>query len=94
MRMSKADVKRLGLPSLGVRQHQPQGERGRLAISQRRSLSRVGTPSAVVYESADSGKAVPIPRFIKRRRPTGRRRIDRPGVTNPRLVGVQSASED
>jgi predicted dehydrogenase len=47
-----------------------------------------------LYESAESGKAVPIPRFVKRRRPTGRQRIDRPGVTKPRLVRVQSASED
>jgi hypothetical protein len=35
-----------------------------------------------------------MPRFVKRRRPTGRQRIDRPGVSKPRLVHVQSASED
>jgi predicted dehydrogenase len=47
-----------------------------------------------LYESAQIGKPVPIRRFAKSRRPTGRQRITRPGVRKPRLVKVQSASVD
>ena len=47
-----------------------------------------------LYESAETGKAVQIPPFVKTRRPTGRQRIVKPGVKKPRLVKVQSASED
>lgn len=47
-----------------------------------------------LYESAETGKAVPIPSFREEKRPTGRQRVTRPGVRKPRLVKVQSASED
>ena len=47
-----------------------------------------------LYKSATSGRPVPIPPFTKRRRPTGRQRIARPAVRKPRLIKVQSASED
>ncbi|HEX5070457.1 MAG TPA: Gfo/Idh/MocA family oxidoreductase [Vicinamibacterales bacterium] len=46
-----------------------------------------------LYESAETGKAVQIPPFEKRRRPTLDQRIDRPGVDEPDLVGVKSASQ-
>ncbi len=47
-----------------------------------------------LYKSARTGKAVRIPPFTKTIRPTGKQRITRPGVRKPRLVKVQSASED
>jgi len=47
-----------------------------------------------LYESAETGKAVSIPPFKPAKRPTGRQRIVRPGVRKPKLVKVQSASED
>lgn len=47
-----------------------------------------------LYESADTGRAVRIPPFTDRKRPTGRQRIRRPGVRKPRLVKVQSAHEE
>ena len=47
-----------------------------------------------LYESAETGKAVPIPAFEKRQRPTGRQRVTRPAVRKPALVKVQSASID
>jgi predicted dehydrogenase len=47
-----------------------------------------------LYESADTGKVVQIPPFAPRKRPTGRQRITRPGISKPELVKVQSASED
>jgi predicted dehydrogenase len=47
-----------------------------------------------LYESARTGRAVKLPAFRKAKRPTGRQRISRPGVRKPRLVAVQSASED
>ena len=46
-----------------------------------------------IHRSAKTGKAVKIPPFEKRTRPTGRQRIVRPGVGKPRLVKVQEASE-
>jgi len=46
-----------------------------------------------LYESAETGKAVQIPPFAKRTRPSGRQKITRPGVKEPKLVKVQSASE-
>jgi predicted dehydrogenase len=46
-----------------------------------------------LYESAETGKAVPITPFTKTKRPSARQRITRPGVRKPRLVKVQSASE-
>jgi hypothetical protein len=45
-----------------------------------------------LYESAETGKAVPIPPFVKRTRPTGDQKIVRPRVKEPALVHVQSAS--
>jgi predicted dehydrogenase len=47
-----------------------------------------------LYESARIGKPVKIRPFSKRRRPTGRQRITRPGIRKPSLVKVQSASQD
>jgi glucose-fructose oxidoreductase len=47
-----------------------------------------------LYESAETGKAVAIPPFTPSKRPTGRQRITRPGVRKPKLVKVQSASQD
>ena len=46
-----------------------------------------------LYESAETGKAVQIPPFVKSKRPTTRQRVTRPGISKPRLVKVQSASE-
>ena len=46
-----------------------------------------------LYESAETGKAVQIPEFTKRKRPSGKQRITRPGVRKPALVKVQSASQ-
>ena len=47
-----------------------------------------------LYQSAKSGRPVTLPRFNKRKRPTGRQRITRPGVKKPRLIKVQSAGRD
>ena len=47
-----------------------------------------------LYRSAKSGKAVSIPPFHKSTRPSSRQRVIRKGVKKPRLVNVQSASED
>ena len=47
-----------------------------------------------LYESAETGRVVSIPSFSESKRPTGRQRIVKPGVKKPRLVKVQSASED
>jgi glucose-fructose oxidoreductase len=46
-----------------------------------------------LYESAGTGRAVSIAPFTPSKRPTGRQRIVRPGVQEPELVKVQSASE-
>ncbi len=46
-----------------------------------------------LYESAETGKAVQIPPFEKPARPSGRQRIARPGVPEPDLVHVRSASQ-
>jgi glucose-fructose oxidoreductase len=46
-----------------------------------------------LYDSARTGRAVSIPPFTRSKRPTGRQRIVRPGVQEPELVKVQSASE-
>jgi glucose-fructose oxidoreductase len=45
-----------------------------------------------LYESADTGKAVQVPPYRPSRQPTGRQRIRRPGVPEPHLVKVRSAS--
>jgi glucose-fructose oxidoreductase len=47
-----------------------------------------------LYESAETGKAVTLPPFGRRERPTLRQRITRPGVAKPRLVHAQGASEE
>jgi predicted dehydrogenase len=47
-----------------------------------------------LYESAETGKAVRVPRFEPSKRPTERQRVTRPGIRKPTLVKVQSASED
>jgi glucose-fructose oxidoreductase len=46
-----------------------------------------------LLRSAAAGRAVKLPAVHRRRRPTGRQRITRPGVRKPALVKVQSASE-
>jgi glucose-fructose oxidoreductase len=46
-----------------------------------------------LYRSAESGTAVRIPAFREKKRPTGRQRIRRPGVSKPALVRVKSGSE-
>jgi glucose-fructose oxidoreductase len=66
------------------REPEPSGEEG---------LQDVRIVEAL-YESASIGKAVPIPEFEKRKRPTRKQRITRPGVDEPELVKVESASED
>ena len=66
------------------RQPEPSGEEG---------LQDVRIVQAL-YESAKIGKPVRIRPFAKTRRPTGRQRITRPGVSKPPLVKVQSASRD
>ena len=47
-----------------------------------------------LYESSRIGRPVKIRPFTKRRRPTGRQRITRPGTRKPSLLKVQSASQD
>ena len=69
---------------LNDREPEPSGEEG---------LQDVRIVEAL-YKSADSGRAVRIPAFRRTKRPTGRQRITRPPVRKPRLVKVQSASED
>jgi glucose-fructose oxidoreductase len=66
------------------RQPEPSGEEG---------LQDVRIVQAL-YESADTGKVVQVPPFVKRTRPTERQRITRPGIGKPDLIKVQSASED
>jgi predicted dehydrogenase len=66
------------------REPEPSGEEG---------LQDVRIVQAL-YKSARTGKAVRIPPFTRSKRPTGAQRITRPGVRKPRLVKVQSASED
>jgi len=66
------------------REPEPSGEEG---------LQDVRVVQAL-YQSAETGKAVSIPPLHRSKRPTGRQRIRRPGVQEPELVKVQSASED
>jgi predicted dehydrogenase len=47
-----------------------------------------------LYESSRIGRPVKIPPFKKQQRPTRRQRISRPSIRKPRLVKVQSASQD
>ena len=69
---------------LNNREPEPSGEEGMQDVRIVQAL----------YKSAKTGRAVAIPPFTKRKRPTGRQRISRPGVRKPPLVKVQSASED
>jgi glucose-fructose oxidoreductase len=66
------------------REPEPSGEEG---------LQDVRIVEAL-YKSAKSGKPVAIRPFTKRKRPTGRQRIIRPGVRKPTLTKVQSAGRD
>jgi glucose-fructose oxidoreductase len=66
------------------REPEPSGEEG---------LQDVRIVQAL-YESAETGRAVAIPPFERSTRPKGRQRITRPAVKKPRLVKVQSASEE
>src|SRR5262245_31450234 len=66
------------------REPEPSGEEG---------LQDVRIVQAL-YESAEAGKAVQIPRFERTKRPTRDQQITRPGVNKPDLVKVQSASGD
>ncbi len=66
------------------RQPEPSGEEGMQDVRIVQAL----------YQSAETGKAVPIPPFKERKRPTRRQRMAKPGVAKPRLVKVQSASID
>jgi glucose-fructose oxidoreductase len=47
-----------------------------------------------LYQSAKTGRSVRIPPMRRDKRPNGRQRIIRPGVKKPKLVKVQSATED
>jgi glucose-fructose oxidoreductase len=69
---------------LDDRKPEPSGEEG---------LQDVRIVQAL-YRSARSGRAVTIPPFVERHRPSARQRITRPGVRKPALVKVQSASRD
>ena len=69
---------------LNDREPEPSGEEGMQDVKIVEAL----------YASAKSGKVIPIHPFTKRRRPSGRQRITRPGVRKPSLIKVQSASRD
>ena len=66
------------------RQPEPSGEEG---------LQDVRIIQAL-YESAETGKAIPVPPFARSKRPTRDQKISRPGVRKPELVRVKSGSED
>ena len=66
------------------REPEPSGEEG---------LQDVRIVQAL-YESAETGKAVGLPPFDRRKRPSGRQRITKPGVEKPELVNARGASED
>jgi hypothetical protein len=56
-----------------------------------------GTPPDVriveaLYESAETGKAITIPPFQPTKRPTGRQRINRPGIRKPDVVKARPPS--
>lgn len=63
---------------------EPSGEEGLRDVSIIQAL----------YQSAETGKAVTMPRFEAKKRPSTRQRIVRPGVRKPVLIKVQSASQD
>jgi glucose-fructose oxidoreductase len=45
-----------------------------------------------LYESAETGKAITIPPFQPTKRPTGRQRINRPGIRKPDVVKARPPS--
>jgi glucose-fructose oxidoreductase len=47
-----------------------------------------------LYESAETGKAVDLPPFVRSKRPTTRQRIARLGVAEPKMIDARSASKD
>lgn len=47
-----------------------------------------------IYESAEIGKAVPIPPFRKPDQPSSRQKITKPGIQKPSLVKVESPNEE
>lgn len=65
------------------REPEPSGEEG---------LQDVRIVEAL-YESAETGKAVGIPPYERKTRPTGRQKIVRPGVDKPPLVHVSGAAD-
>jgi glucose-fructose oxidoreductase len=69
---------------LNNRQPEPSGEEG---------LQDVRIVQAL-YRAARTGRPVTIRPIEKRKRPTSRQRITRPGVKKPALIKVQSASRD
>ena len=68
---------------LNDREPEPSGEEGMQDVHIVQAL----------YQSAETGKAVPIPPFRKAKRPTSRQRITQPAVKKPKTVKVHSASE-
>jgi len=66
------------------REPEPTGEEGQQDVRIVQAL----------YESANTGKTVDIPPFRPSKRPSGRQRIKRPGISKPSLVKVKSASRD
>ena len=66
------------------RQPEPSGEEG---------LQDVRIVEAL-YASARSGRPVSLRPFTKRQRPTAAQRISKPGIRKPRLIKVQSATQD
>ena len=69
---------------LNHRQPEPSGEEGMQDVKIVEAL----------YASARAGTPIPIRPFTKRQRPTAQQRITRPRVRKPRLIKVQSASQD
>jgi glucose-fructose oxidoreductase len=65
------------------REPEPSGEEG---------LQDVRIVQAL-YEASETGKAIAIPPYHPRKRPSPRQRIRRPGIAKPSLVKVKSASE-
>jgi hypothetical protein len=46
-----------------------------------------------LYESAETGKVVQIPPYRESKQPGAAQKIRRPGIEEPKLVHVKSASE-
>ena len=47
-----------------------------------------------IYESARSGRAIKIPRLVKRARPSRKQEIARPPIKEPQLVNTEAPSQD